>query len=304
MPRRLVEEEVDGHVEIEFLQGAGDEGVVGQRHLGIEAQRQQTADFAAVDLAKDLVGVHTGVGQFLGIDAPDTGDVGAVFGVFDVAHTGKLVALLAVFAAALAVGLSGDGAVAAALAADAPGGQYHVDRPEHVLHALAVMLDAASVHQKTGFGGAPPLGGLANGRLADAGHFGGAPRRPLLDVFGHLVETAGVIADEGVIEPVVLDHQMKDAVEQGHVATGLDGQIQVAGAGQRGDARIHHDDAGTVLARLPDIAGGDGAHSATLAPLIQTTSALGMSAQELAARSMPKAFLLPAPAETMHSRPL
>jgi len=47
-----------------------------------------------------------------------------------------------------------------------------------------------------------------------------------------------------------------------------------------------------------------GAHSATLAPLIQTTSAFGMSDHGFAARSTPKAFLLPAPALTMQSRPL
>jgi hypothetical protein len=47
-----------------------------------------------------------------------------------------------------------------------------------------------------------------------------------------------------------------------------------------------------------------GAHSATLAPLTQTTSAPGMSDQGLAARSIPKAILLAAAALTMHSRPL
>jgi hypothetical protein len=47
-----------------------------------------------------------------------------------------------------------------------------------------------------------------------------------------------------------------------------------------------------------------GAHSATLAPLIQTTSARGMSTHGLAARSMPNASLLAAAALTMQSRPL
>jgi len=44
--------------------------------------------------------------------------------------------------------------------------------------------------------------------------------------------------------------------------------------------------------------------SATFAPLIHTTSAPRMSDQGLAARSIPKAFLFPAPALTMHRRPL
>ena len=61
-------------------------------------------------------------------------------------------------------------------------------------------------------------------------------------------------ANEVVIEPVVLDHQVQDAVEQGDVAAGLDGQEQVAGARRGRDARIDHDDLRAVLARLPDVA--------------------------------------------------
>ena len=45
-------------------------------------------------------------------------------------------------------------------------------------------------------------------------------------------------------------------------------------------------------------------HSAMFAPAIHTASAPTMSFQLLAARSMPKAFLLALAAETMHSRPL
>jgi hypothetical protein len=44
--------------------------------------------------------------------------------------------------------------------------------------------------------------------------------------------------------------------------------------------------------------------SAQFAPAIKRTSASGMSLQGFAARSMPKALLLPAAAETMQSRPL
>ena len=47
-----------------------------------------------------------------------------------------------------------------------------------------------------------------------------------------------------------------------------------------------------------------GAHSATLAPLIQTRSVSRMSLQGLAARSIPKDFLFAAAALTMQSRPL
>ncbi len=148
MPGRLVEEEIDGDVELQFLQHPLDEVAVRQRHLGVEADAEQAADFAAVDLAEDLVGVHAAVRQFRRIDAPHLGDVGAVLRVLDVAAAGQLIALLAVFASALAVALAGDGGVAAALAADAAGRQHHVDGAETVLDAVRVMLDAAGVQEE------------------------------------------------------------------------------------------------------------------------------------------------------------
>src|SRR4051794_5315691 len=122
------------------------------------------------------------MGQVVGIDAPDAGDMGAVFGVLDVAHARQLVALLAVLTAALAVRLAGDGAVATAFAADAARSEDHVDRPKHILHAVAAVLDAARVHEEACLGLAPPLSGLANGVLGDARYLGGARRRPVLDV--------------------------------------------------------------------------------------------------------------------------
>ena len=80
--------------------------------------------------------------------------------------TGKLVAFLSMLAATLSIGLAGDRRVAAVFAADASRGQHDVDRAEHVLHAMAVMFDAAGVHQKTGFRRSPPFGGLADRRSA------------------------------------------------------------------------------------------------------------------------------------------
>ena len=63
-----------------------------------------------------------------------------------------------------------------------------------------------------------------------------------LHVLGDRLEADGVLLDEVVVEPVVLDHQVQDAVEQRDVAARLDRQEQVAGAGDRRDARIDDDD--------------------------------------------------------------
>ena len=46
------------------------------------------------------------------------------------------------------------------------------------LHAVAVVLEPARVHQEAGLRRAPQLGGLADRLLGDAGHFGRALRRP------------------------------------------------------------------------------------------------------------------------------
>jgi hypothetical protein len=62
------------------------------------------------------------------------------------------------------------------------------------------------------------------------------------------------LLDEVVVEPVVLDHQVKDAVEQRDVAAGLDRQEEVAGPRERRDAGIDDDDPSRRLASLPDVA--------------------------------------------------
>ena len=148
MTGRLVEEEIDGDVEIQLVEHTADEVVVRQRHLGVEADTKQAAHFAAIDLAENLVGIDARPGQLVRLDAPDLGDVGAMFRLGDVASAGELIALLTVLASALTVALAGDRRIAAAGPADAPRSENHVDRPEDVLDAVAVMLDAARVQQK------------------------------------------------------------------------------------------------------------------------------------------------------------
>ena len=100
----------------------------GSETSGLKQMLQQALDLAPIDLAEDLVGIDARRGQFVRVDAPDRGDVGAVLGVVDVARAGELVALLAVLAPALAVALAGDRGVAAALAADPARSQHDVDR--------------------------------------------------------------------------------------------------------------------------------------------------------------------------------
>ena len=119
--------------------------IVRQRYQRIEADRKQPADFASVDLAEDFVGIDAGLRQFGRIDAPHLGHMGAMLRVGQIAAAGKLVALLAMFAPALAIGLAGNRGIAAAFAANPAGGEHDVDRAQHILDAMAVMLDATRV---------------------------------------------------------------------------------------------------------------------------------------------------------------
>ena len=128
---------------------------------------------------------------------------GPVLGVGDVAVAGELVALVAVLAAALAVALAGDRRHAAARLAELAGRQTEVDRGEHVVDALGVLLDAAGVQQHPGRRRAPPLGGLLDARRGHAGDLGRPRRGHVGDRGGGLVEADGVGVDEVVVEPVV-----------------------------------------------------------------------------------------------------
>ena len=198
----------------------------------VERPGEQAPDLAGLDLAEQLVAVDPGVRQlFLG-DAPDAGDVAAMLGVLDVPAAGELVGLLAVLAPALAVALAGDGRVAAARPADPPAGEHDVDRREAVIHAVGVLLHPPGVHQVAGLRRPPPLGRLADRLLGDPGHLGRLPRGPLAHRLGRLLEPDGVVVDEVVVEPVVLDHQVEDAGEQRGVAAGLDREDQVARSGR------------------------------------------------------------------------
>ena len=205
-----------------------------------------------MDCLHDLVGGEPFSRHVLFIDAPDLADVMPVLGVFDVAVAGKLVALMAVLAPALAVALTGDGGVAAIRLADAAGGEHQIDAGEHVLDSLALVLDAARVHQETGLRLAPPFRGKQDFFLRNAGD----PLGPLQVVVLHrrrrFFKAARVVGDELVVEPVMFDELMQDrAVERG-VAAWSDRQMQIGGARDRSQPRIDDDKLRAVVARLPD----------------------------------------------------
>src|SRR5215469_10071157 len=133
---RLRQEKIDVDVELQLLQGLAHVVRIWQRDRRIEADGKQTLDLAVVNRLNQRHGRQTFARKRLLRHAPNTGDVLAVLGIRDVSVAGELVALLSLLACTLAVALAGNHGVAAALASDAPTGNYQIDRSNAVLHPL------------------------------------------------------------------------------------------------------------------------------------------------------------------------
>ena len=188
MVARLGEEEVDDRVELELVERLAGEVRVGCRHERVEADRQQTLDRAVVDRFDQLLRRQALAGDVGFVAVPHLRDRGPVLGVGDVAVAGQLIALVAVLAAALAVALPGDRRDPAARFAELAGGQPEVDRREHVVDTLGVLLDAAGVQHHPRRRRAPQFRGLLDPRRRDAGD-PGRPRR------GHVGDGGGCFVE-------------------------------------------------------------------------------------------------------------
>ena len=175
-----------------------------------------------------------------------------MLGILDVAIARKLIALVAVLAPALAVALSGDGGVAAIRLADAPGGEHEIDAGSTFSTPLVWCSMPRACRRKLVFAwphhsaarmifsvGMPVI------RSAQSRSY----PRPRV---GGFLESARVVGDELVIEPVVLDQLVQDrAVERG-VAARPDRQVKIGRARNRRQPRIDDDELRAVVARLPE----------------------------------------------------
>ena len=222
-----------------------------------------------------------------------------MLGIGDVAVAGQLVALVAVLPAALSVALAGDRRDAASRLAELAGGETEVDRREHVVDALRVVLDAPSVEQHAGRGRAPPLGRLLDPRRGDARD----ARRPR----GVISATAAAASSK----PEVCASMKSWSSQSSRISTcsmAPNSAESVPGRTPRNRSAVRA--SGTTrgswtISLAPRSRACQmqlvviGNVSATFDPATQTTSARGMSLHGFDPRSMPRAFLLPAPAETM-----
>ena len=159
----LGQEIVGHHQEVQSLQPLLDrQGVRGGNHdVGAHHNQAANAIFLAEGV-QHLEGGPAGAGEFGLINAPDRGDVPTGGGVVDQAITGQLVGLLSVFAASLSVALAGEAPPAGVALAHQSQRQRQVYERQGIVHALGLLLGAASgqYHGRSPRGGSyPPLPG-------------------------------------------------------------------------------------------------------------------------------------------------
>lgn len=302
--RGLGEEEVELGMELGRVVALLDHRIVGEGDEGVVADADEAADLPALHLPDHLHHGGAGAGEFGLLDAPDPADLRPVLGVADGAAAGQEVGLLAVFAAALAVALPGDGAVAGAGLADVAGGDAQVDDREAVLDALGVVFDAAGVPGHGLARAGEGTGDLDDLLGRDSAGLGGAGGRVLGDGRLDLVPAGGVGGEVGLVGQALGDDHVQDGVEEGGVGAGLDRDVDVGGAGDGRLARVHHDQGGAPVPGAPQVLGHHGEALPTFDPAMSRQSVRRMSEKGLPARSMPKASLLAPAALTMHKRPL
>ncbi len=183
-------------------------------------------------------------GRLSGGDPPHPRDVLAGDGVVDHPVAGELVGLLAVLAAALAVALAGEAAVAGELAARHPQRERHVDPAEHGRGALAVLLGAAGGQHDR-----PVRVGQQRGQRAQLrGRHARDPLDPLGPPRGrgpsYGVEAGGAGGDVRLVDRAGGVQQVQQPERERQVGARHRLQEQVGPLGGRGEPRVDHDDAG------------------------------------------------------------
>ena len=247
------------HHKLGALQCAAHGGLVWHALRGVGAGNPQRLDLAIGGGLEHLHGRLARFGWHIG-HAPERSYFGAVLGVGQVAVGAEQIGKATHFAPAHGVGLAGQAERARAGLADLCGGQVQVDERCVLGRAAAALVQALAVQAERGFGLRKPLGG--------GGQVGHAETAGLRHTLGRVVayqglervKARGVCGDVLGVRPSLPQHQVQHAVEQHHVAAGLEGQEQVGHAGGVGAARVGHDDlhAGVGGARVFNAAEQDG----------------------------------------------
>ncbi len=252
--RRLRQERVRHDEEFELVDVATQPSGVGARHDDVGREDHHASHGAAgTRSVEDLAGRHPRFRQRVGVDTPDGRDLGAMSRVGDLTIAGKLVGLLAVFAAALSVSLAGETAVAAERLAGLTERQDEVDESQDVVDALALLFGTAAAQHHGGRGFAHDVGRLDDLPLRHAGD--------ALDAVGPVkgrdaadrLEPRSPLSDEIAVDEVVADGDMQEAGRQRAIGAGRRLQVQGSGLGGGGAARVDHDELAAAGALLVEI---------------------------------------------------
>ena len=211
-----------------------------------------------MDGVHDLLRGVARLGKFFGRDAPDAGNMLASRGIGERSLAGKLVALLPMLTAALAVALAGDHGGPGALASDISGGQSNVDHRQAILHAFGLVLQSASVHHDGPLRFADPVRGLLDGLRRHACHFSHSCADPTLGGLGHGLKAGGVLVDEFAILQAVTQDDVQHSHQQCEIGARTQWKIEIGVARDGSHARIGDDQLAALVAAAPDVVGGDG----------------------------------------------
>ncbi len=156
-------------------------------------------------------------------------------------------------AGAHGVALAGDGERRCSGAADIAGDESEIVDGGDGSSALSGVIDAHGPSDEGCFGAAVEVGGAEDLGLGEAGDLGDVFRGEGGDEGCILCEAGGVLVDVGLVDEAVANEDVGDAVEQGDVAAGFDGEMEVGHHGGLGDARVS-DDEGTSLVAFEAVA--------------------------------------------------
>src|SRR5689334_14131003 len=148
-----------------------------------------------------------------------------MFRVGDRTLPGKLIRFLAVLASTLTVALAGDRSVTTSGRADLAGGEDKIDVREHVVDAVRVMFDAASVHYHRCLRAAVKSRSFDN---FGCGHTADLRRDVWRITRGHLECCFPIVCartDESVIDEVFLNEDVQYSVRKRDVSARLELQM-------------------------------------------------------------------------------
>ena len=210
-----------------------------------------------MDRFHDLDSGIAGLRNFVRSNAPDFRRMSARFGIADRTLAGKLVALLAVLASALAVALPGDHGAAGTFPSDVAGREAQVNQRQTVFNAFRLVLDSARMQHNGAVSFGKEVSGAFNGFGRYSALLSGSTRVPGANRFRYLFESRRVRRNKIAPLQAVAQNDVEQTHVQSHVRARPDGKIHVRIPADRRHAGIDNDDFSASVAATPQIVSRD-----------------------------------------------